>query len=105
MRRNISVRGDEECWPWTGPTLQMPRSPNIRHSYGKIRAFDPLDSRVGRTTYAHRVTYMMSKGPIPKGMTVDHICFNPNCCNPAHLQLLTLSENAARKNPNSASPG
>lgn len=42
---------------------------------------------------AHRLAYELSRGPIPDGMTVDHLCFVPLCCNPMHLRLLTRAEN------------
>jgi hypothetical protein len=79
------------CWVWTGSTVATnPRHP--RYRYGTIRA-----AHQASWTYAHRAAYEMFIGPIPDGMTVDHICFNPLCVNPAHLQLLTRSENSARK--------
>lgn len=50
----------------------------------------------GKLQYAHRLAYEFYKGKIPAGMTVDHICFNRKCINPAHLQLLTRRENCRR---------
>ena len=46
---------------------------------------------------AHRVAYAKARGPIPEGMTVDHICFNTQCVNPDHLRLLTHAENAGHQ--------
>lgn len=46
---------------------------------------------------AYRYSYELHNGPIPDGMTIDHICFNPPCVNPAHLQLLTREQNARRQ--------
>jgi hypothetical protein len=37
--------------------------------------------------FSHRVTYMLSKGTIPDGFQVQHLCNNPSCCNPNHLEL------------------
>lgn len=42
---------------------------------------------------AHRAAYELKHGPIPDGMTVDHLCFTTACINPDHLRLLTRLEN------------
>jgi HNH endonuclease len=43
---------------------------------------------------AHRVAFSLWVGPIPEGMTVDHICRNRKCQNPNHLRLLSNLDNA-----------
>lgn len=48
----------------------------------------------GTAQSAHRLSFELFNGPIPEDMTVDHTCFNPPCANPAHLRLLTRSENS-----------
>jgi hypothetical protein len=70
------------CWEWTGARDQ--------DGYGRIWV-----KRV--PVFAHRVAWADVNGPIPQEMTVDHLCFNPSCVNPAHLRLLTRSENARRQ--------
>lgn len=45
---------------------------------------------------AHRLAYMLWRGPIFDDLTVDHLCHNPACVNPSHLALATLSANARR---------
>lgn len=76
---------DEEtgCWMWQ-------RAIN-RRGYPVMNA----KWLIGENS-AHRVAYVAANGAIPDGMTVDHLCFRPSCVNPAHLQLLTHSENSAR---------
>lgn len=55
-------------------------------------------SAEGRThmRLVHRVSWEIHKGAIPDGMTVDHVCFNRLCVNPAHLRLLSNYENSRR---------
>jgi len=43
----------------------------------------------------HRVAYCLHHGGIDATLTVDHLCHNPRCCNPAHLRQCTKSENSA----------
>jgi hypothetical protein len=83
-RRHVLT--DDGCWRWIGGTNGV--------GYGLITLTDAMGRR---TTGVHRVAYELFHGPIPVGMTVDHICWNPPCFNPEHLQLLTPSENAARQ--------
>lgn len=58
----------------------------------------------GRTTYAHRVSYLLCVGPIPDGQQIHHTCGQPLCVNPAHLLAVTREEHCridpkyARKN-------
>lgn len=46
--------------------------------------------------YAHRISYIEVRGPIPTGMVVDHVCNTPLCVNPDHLQLLSRGDNVRR---------
>ncbi len=71
---------DSGCWEWTG----------WRHAggYGGCQ-------RAGHNM-AHRVMYSELVGPIPPGLDLDHLCRNRPCCNPAHLEPVTRSENLFR---------
>lgn len=47
--------------------------------------------------YAHRVAYVAATGAdIPKGLTIDHLCRNPACVNPDHLEPVSHRENVLR---------
>jgi len=66
------------CHEWTGA-----RNGN----YGMM-SFENQPSAL-----THRIIYIITKGPIPDNMTINHDCENPICCNPEHLRMLTQSEN------------
>ena len=73
------------CWEWTGATNGL--------GYGQLgmsRGHRP------RNVYAHRVSYELSRGSIPEGMEVDHLCHNPRCVNPDHLQIVSHQDNMRR---------
>jgi len=70
------------CWLWTGAATGR--------GYGSWRAPN------GRDYGAHRLAYETLVGPIPDGLTVDHLCRNKACVNPAHMELVTVRENILR---------
>ena len=47
----------------------------------------------GQKIYAHRKSYELAKGEIPVGYVIRHMCHNPLCCNPFHLEIGTQTEN------------
>jgi len=52
---------------------------------------------------AHRWSYEYHTGnPIPAGLEIDHLCGNPSCVNPEHLEPVTHTENLMRGNSFSA---
>lgn len=71
------------CWLWVGA--------HDGFGYGML-------NRRGTTYRAHRVAYEALRGPIPKGLQMDHLCRTPACVNPDHLEAVTARENTLRSN-------
>jgi hypothetical protein len=75
------IENEGGCWVWQKAT--------DRHGYGRVR-------RDGASWHAHRWYYTQHVGPIPAGLVLDHICCNPPCVNPAHLEPVTQAINLQR---------
>jgi hypothetical protein len=68
------------CWVWTGA---------LRLGYGRYRVGQ-------KKVTAHRFAYEALVEPIAAGLSLDHICRNRSCVNPAHLEPVTHLENVRR---------
>lgn len=71
------------CWLW----------PVRANSYGTFHLSNPTHA-----IRAHRWAYEQFIGPVPDGLVIDHLCRNPSCVNPAHLEAVTQKVNLLRGN-------
>ena len=88
----ISIDNQTGCWNWTGYI--------DAGGYGRIMYRNHQES-------AHRVFYAWKVKKLPRGKSkyipqLDHLCNNRQCCNPEHLELVSLKENILRGNSPSA---
>src|SRR5574337_1962859 len=81
----VGSAGLFECWPWHGARTKL--------GYGFIWKGG---WRSGNKA-AHRFAYEHFIGPIPIELEIDHLCRNPNCVNPLHLQAVTQKVNLLRE--------
>jgi hypothetical protein len=75
------IKDDSGCWFWKGVIGS--------NGYSKIWY-------QGKEQLAHRVGYQLLIGEIPQGTELDHLCRNPQCVNPKHLEAVTHRENIIR---------
>lgn len=76
------VRKTDNCWIWTGGHKAA--------GYGQF-----MVNR--KKVIAHRWAYEAFVGAIPEGLEIDHLCRNPPCVRPDHLEAVTREENCRRQ--------
>lgn len=77
------VRPTGFCWEWIGATN--------KHGYGTFHVSTHVGVRA-----AHRVVYETLVGSVSDDLDMDHLCRNPNCVNPDHLEPVSRSVNILR---------
>jgi HNH endonuclease len=88
LRSHIKVCPNYElttfCWLWIGRLN--------RNNYGRV-AFK------GAEPVLHRLLYNLANGiELPKDMVLDHLCRVRHCCNPAHMEPVSIQVNTRRGN-------
>jgi hypothetical protein len=75
------VQKGDGCWEWLGNKTAA--------GYGQI-----VQER--KRVYAHRFSYVIEHGEIDSSLVIDHLCKNPGCVRPSHLELVTQKLNSLR---------
>ena len=83
----IGAPDSNACWPWIG-TIRP-------DGYGTF-GINKGNKMWIKAAYAHRVAYVMLVGKLPNNRTLDHLCRNRACVNPAHLEPVTHKVNCLR---------
>lgn len=90
LMKKVRVDPETGCWMWTA-SISDEGYGNFRHN--------------GQMRLAHRVSYELHVGPIPKGLVCDHKCHDPQTClggvscphrrcvRPDHINLVTNTVN------------
>lgn len=71
----------ETCWLWLGAKTGP--------GYGNLVV-------EGRNWLAHRYSWTITRGPIPEGGVMDHLCRVRHCVNPDHLEVVDHRTNLLR---------
>ncbi len=77
----VEIADPHSCWEW--------RAAKITEGYGRFWLRGSMQP-------AYRVAYELTIGEIPPGLELDHLCLNPGCVNPYHLEPVTHRENMRR---------
>lgn len=71
------------CWEW---------------QKAKTLGYGTYNLNFGVRYASHREMYLLCVGSIPDSYEIDHLCRNPSCCNPLHLEAVTKAVNTQRGN-------
>lgn len=77
----VNIGAPNECWEWQAYRMAL--------GYGSLTIRQQV-------TLAHRFSYEVINGSIPEHLTLDHLCRNPPCVNPDHLEPVSHRTNVLR---------
>ncbi len=75
------VNKTDTCWLWQAGC--------DKDGYGAFKYNDAPGK-------AHTFSYLLHNKRVPRGMVIDHLCRNPRCVNPEHLEMVSHRENVVR---------
>lgn len=78
---NRTIKTEKGCWVWQGA-----KSPD-RHARVNINS---------QAYYLHRVIFKAVGNRLDKSLELDHLCREPSCVNPKHLEQVTHRVNSER---------
>lgn len=90
--KKVSMNPITHCWDFQG--YKTPKG------YGRLMVRSDTTGKI-TMDYAHRVSYKIFNGPIPKDKEMHHSCFNKGCCNPEHLHAVDRREHLVNLTPGS----
>lgn len=76
------------CWEYQGIV--------DKHGYPFLSVYRYKNRTKPTSVFAYRYYFELWVGEIPEGMELDHLCNNPLCINPEHLEPTTRAENMRR---------
>lgn len=82
----LKISYGDQCWLWDGEL--------DKRGYGRFYA-GKIDGNY-RKVFAHRMAYELLIGPIPEDKVIDHLCRNPKCVNPHHMEPVQQKTNWLR---------
>lgn len=87
----FAIGAQNECWPWLGYVSKQ-------NGYGSFQW--STNGEPAKKIRAHRLVYTLLIGDIPQDLTLDHLCGNKICVNPAHLEAVPGVVNTYRAKNN-----
>jgi hypothetical protein len=83
----VDAGHDSPCWLWLRA---------VSHNGYPVKILTRRLKASRRSLYAHRVYWARVHGPIPIGHEIDHLCGNPSCVNPDHLEAVPVEVHRSR---------